>query len=471
MILANPWALSGLALAAVPLIIHLIGRHRARVLKFPSLRFLAASRLTPTRRTRPSDLALLVVRLAIVVAAVVAMSQPRFETPTRIAAREQTFGRLRARAIIVDTSMSMRRLVPGGESALAVARRQAKGFAADATTSEVIETFAPAHVLAGASQWLGGQSGKREMIILSDFQVGTVDSTALAAIAPEIGIRLARIDASQPRGAMEARTGDRVARIIFDADTLAARVEWSPATRATNAGPTLFADAGELVRAGAAKNAAMILGAITTPDSGRPIAIVYVKYDRRADLVRVAKAIDQPWMGDAVARLHADAGLVSAAATANVAADASVVGAQFAVVVRNDRLQPVVVASAGEIGNSNGLQLWMLTDAGSVTSAALFAGLAHATDRAAPIEELQPRTLSPDVLSRWERMPGSAAPRPDQNGESDGGWFWLLALLLLALESHVRRGPGLGPLPRVEGRPDDDTGSDNGDPGRRRHVA
>src|SRR5471030_293944 len=99
MTFGSPWALLGLATLVVPVVIHLLGRHRARVQKFPSLRFLTPSRLMPTRRTRLNDVLILIVRLGIVAAAVIALAHPIFESANRTAAMASALSQRTARAI------------------------------------------------------------------------------------------------------------------------------------------------------------------------------------------------------------------------------------------------------------------------------------------------------------------------------------------------------------------------------------
>ena len=47
-----PAALAGALFVALPILIHMMGRGRTTVIRFPSLRFLESSRLLPARRTR-----------------------------------------------------------------------------------------------------------------------------------------------------------------------------------------------------------------------------------------------------------------------------------------------------------------------------------------------------------------------------------------------------------------------------------
>src|SRR5262245_32953055 len=138
MIWRNPWAWLGLTTLALPVLIHLLGRGHARVQPFPSLRFLERSKFLPTRRTRLHDVALLLVRLAILAVAVAALAQPFLR-----ASRARTTTTALARAILVDTSASMRRASNGG-TALEAARRNAQRLVADARPALIIESSSPA---------------------------------------------------------------------------------------------------------------------------------------------------------------------------------------------------------------------------------------------------------------------------------------------------------------------------------------
>ena len=79
----NPSALFALAAAAAPILIHLLIRRRAERLPFPTLRFLQPTRLAAIRRHLLDDLPLLVVRVALLSAAVAALAGPLIVTPAR----------------------------------------------------------------------------------------------------------------------------------------------------------------------------------------------------------------------------------------------------------------------------------------------------------------------------------------------------------------------------------------------------
>ena len=71
-----PLMLVGLIGVAIPLVIHLIGRRRARVVKFAALAFLIGSKRKTSRRLQLRERLLLVVRLLACVALPLAIAKP-----------------------------------------------------------------------------------------------------------------------------------------------------------------------------------------------------------------------------------------------------------------------------------------------------------------------------------------------------------------------------------------------------------
>ena len=183
MIWQNPWAWAGLGFVLLPVLIHLLGRGQAPRRVFPTLRFLPPSRALPTRRRRIRDPLLLAVRVGILASAVTALAQPFFVTN----ARRRESARGIARAIIVDTSASMRRGSVGAARPLDSARVVAAVLARESQTSLVIETGAPRRAVAGAIDWSARQRRRAEVVIVSDFQAGTLDAHDVAAVPRRIG--------------------------------------------------------------------------------------------------------------------------------------------------------------------------------------------------------------------------------------------------------------------------------------------
>ncbi len=101
---ANSLFLFALAGLAVPVILHLINRELAVDLKFPSVRFIHKARLPRREKRRLRDLLLLLLRLALFAAVVLAFAQPIWITPVPATAEER---QLRQTVYVLDASSSM----------------------------------------------------------------------------------------------------------------------------------------------------------------------------------------------------------------------------------------------------------------------------------------------------------------------------------------------------------------------------
>src|SRR6267154_1812025 len=95
-----PITLAGLALLALPVIVHLLNRRKADPLYFPSLRFITASRTRMLRVHRVNNVPLLLLRLLIFALIVFAAARP-FRLPF-VSASEN-----RQAIILIDSSASM----------------------------------------------------------------------------------------------------------------------------------------------------------------------------------------------------------------------------------------------------------------------------------------------------------------------------------------------------------------------------
>ncbi|HUV38015.1 MAG TPA: VWA domain-containing protein [Planctomycetota bacterium] len=103
----NPWYLVGLAAALVPLVIHLIERHRVQRVVFGSVLFLRGLVKRVARRRRTSELILLLLRMALLAVLALAFSRPFFREADVSGSGDSAGGR-RAAAILVDVSASMK---------------------------------------------------------------------------------------------------------------------------------------------------------------------------------------------------------------------------------------------------------------------------------------------------------------------------------------------------------------------------
>jgi Mg-chelatase subunit ChlD len=243
-----PWFLAGLALIAVPIIVHLVQRERKKPVPFPSLMFVRRVPHRATRRRSLRDLLLFAMRCAAILLLAAAFARPLLDR-ARSAATPGAAGR--EVVVLVDRSYSMS---AGGrwERAQAMARAAIDGLrpgdratvvafdAAPAGVTEATEDraalrrgvdtlkvgagvtrYAPA--LALASRILAqSPMPKREAILITDFQRSGWRDSSLAAADAEArlpsGATLTPIDVSgrADSAADVAVTGVELRREVVD---------------------------------------------------------------------------------------------------------------------------------------------------------------------------------------------------------------------------------------------------------------
>jgi hypothetical protein len=411
MIWLNPWAWLGIVGIALPILIHLLGRGHAQVRRFPTLRFLDASRLLPTKRSRIQDPLLLAVRVAIVALAALALAQPLLLT----AGRKRSLDRGLARAVIIDTSASMYRRATSG-TLIDSARASARQLAAEAQTSVVVESNDPATAIPSAVAWLARQERRGELVVVSDFQRGQIGRADLGFVPPSVGIALRQLttsDTAAPR--LRVLADGRVTEARVRVVPTGTDVEWSASTVGDStripvellAGPT---DASTL----AALQAAVATIAVPLPiDTSRSVAVLFARYPSREAVVGSLQPPRVPWTLELLAKVRRSALPLTAAGVATVGSKR-----QFVLVTRAD---PTSVEAA-ELVN-----------------------LARQAASSAPLaSEIEPSSLSPAELRRWERSPpqesSSSQHRPlDDAGPSDGRWLWTIVLVALFIEWRLRQ--------------------------------
>ena len=173
-----PAALIGVALVALPVVVHLLARHHARVLAYPSLRFLHETQLAALRRRSIQDAAVLVCRMAIIAIAALALAGPVLQTPARTASHAKRTSRA---IVTIDSS---------DRSAIAAA-------AEGAFTSATFTRSIVADALADATRWLDRQPpSAREIVVLGDLRRGTIDASDVASVPPQIGLRFVPVAVS-----------------------------------------------------------------------------------------------------------------------------------------------------------------------------------------------------------------------------------------------------------------------------------
>ena len=410
-----PWVWAGALLAAVPVLIHLLSRSSARQQRFPTLRFFDDGRIQAVRRSRITDLPLLLLRVLIVLLAVAALAQPRLDSAGRQAALAQRV----ARIVVVDTSASMQRLTPAGASALEEARHRAAAY--DGATT-VIETDDPASTLPGATSLLAQRSGVREVVIISDFQTGTLDSLDVAALDEGTGLQLERI-ATTGDGADDRPFRTATREVLATAGDGGFR--WTgrslPADSAALSAAhllTIRASDGDAVVANAIRSAA--LASAQLPPSDRRMTLVMPGYVGRDSIAAAARPVTTAWIADAVMVAAEDrtarAGSTSPALAAWPDADG-------------------VVSVAEDDG---GMLLLVHADAEALAVAAVLAALVDGAAVRTPLRERSAGIIEDAELARLERAAVPAVAGSDLD-ISDGRWLWLAALLLLGVEALVRR--------------------------------
>lgn len=366
----NPAALALLAMAVVPLVVHLLVRRPARRLPFPTLRFVSRGSSRAARLRRLSDWPLLMLRTAILAAAAVALAQPLVITAPRIRHWEQRVMRL----VLVDRSESA---VP----ALAAARTQANREAESAWASRVIETDAISRTVRQAGETLAAfPPGMREIVIVSDFQEGTIDRTTFQHLPAGVGVRLVRVGASSQAPAPPT---PGIPEVV-------APVEAHPAVRRA-----IDAVASANGVSPSARDARAIVAFRSAPKTG--------------ELTSRARPLTAPWMADVIHQI--------------VAADSVPAEARlFTAASLEDRLLIVTDVSPRSFA---------------------FPALLDAIHRGLSSEHAAREAWLPsEAAAKLAALERPAAGIPDDafrnSAGSDARWFWAGVALLLGVETWLR---------------------------------
>lgn len=128
---ANPVFLAALAAAALPVVIHLAGRRRAREVQFPTLRFVLGADRALARRHKLRERIILIARVAALCLLALGLALPRLrsEHAAWVGTRETST------VIVIDNSLSMRAHA-GGVTLLARAAQAARAYLARLGESE-----------------------------------------------------------------------------------------------------------------------------------------------------------------------------------------------------------------------------------------------------------------------------------------------------------------------------------------------
>lgn len=387
-----PAALVGLLALGGPLLVHLLRRQRARTLLVPTVRFIPALDQSIVRIRRPADGWLLLLRMAIVACAALALARPLLLTDARAAA----WGERVARVVVVDVSES---------SGAAVAAEAAAAQLETADVAHRIDATDLSPALRRAAAWLeAAPPARREIVVLSDFQRGALEAADVDAVPEGMGMRFIPVRPPAPAatreitaGAVLAENGAWQRTVRLDASTTSAT--FAPVPGAVD-GLRLLTAPEEADAAASLRRVVSRAGA-HAPSASEPIVVRFpggLQADGQA----------AGWTRDAALRLLREAD-------------------------RNDL--PVRVAS-----DAAALVVDVQAKPGSLEAAAALKAALDARPDPRELTEQEIARIPEATLSAWTREPGAADTTAwRQSDESDGRWFWLAALVLLGLETSVRR--------------------------------
>jgi hypothetical protein len=430
----SPLALAGLLAAAGPVAVHLLRRQRADRLPFASLRFVRAASTAAVRFRLPSDMWLLFLRVAIVCGAAVALAQPMFVSPARHAA----WNARTSRAIVVDTSTSMSGAAQRADEA---ARAETTGAV---QTIRVDADRLRVGLLRAVEVLTSAPPSRREIVVISDFQRGSLTAADLAIVPAAVGLRFTVAGAPPAVHEFQGDVGigapgvePRLQRIVPTPDGTSARLVSIDVTteglRLLNGGAAGESLLRAVARAGAPAGSA-----------GQPLALAFIT-PNQGTLSDPTNAVQpagqrptQTWMLRTLLAMRRDGALIEAARQHKAIDVGPAVGERF-VVARDETGTPAV------LGEARGPEL-VLSIAGGpadyLSAAALRSALI--ARRGQPDwAEHEVGQLPALQLAGWTRAPAPFEMTGWVSGSEmapgDARWVWLLVLGLLGVETVVRR--------------------------------
>jgi hypothetical protein len=454
----NAQAFWALAVAAVPILIHLLRLHRADRVPFPSLRFVRPSHTAAVRLRAPSDVLLLAVRIGILALAVAALARPILITDARLAAWDA----MTARAIVVDVSESMR---VAGADAVVPARGAAEAAEAELSTAAYGRRFESRRLedgLAGAVAWLASvPPARREVVLISDFQRGTLDEALVRAVPEAIGLRFVQVGQRVTKGRIDGSA-------LLGAGGIAARVqsiELTTESTAVTVSPSKLPISGLRViddprsadsRRRPIETLLRAVAAAGAPASSKeePLAIRFIDKGEWEPPIPIAP-VRAGWMLRTLLRAREDADMSAVAGQIDAQPSGSMpVGARGeprAVVARDRNRRPLVwAASAGPE-----LLLDIAAAPDSLFAAAAVRAVLTARRATPDYAEQEIAQIDSSKLGVWSRPPAPVSLDVDSNGlwrnadSTDARWCWLAAIVLLGLEQRLRARPARRAGPEV----------------------
>lgn len=390
----NPVALVTLVTVMAPILVHLLLRHRARRVVAPTVRFVPRLAPQAVRLRRQSDLWLLFVRAGIVCCAALALAGPLFVTD----ARRRAWSERIARAVIVDTGVAT------GAAELSDAIRSELS-SSDPSRQEQTRELPPA--LRRAVHWLRqSPPARREIVVFSPFVRGALDEADVAAVPPEIGLRFVRThnrSAPEPlRGRVVDAEGIRSFEALVEPDAIA--LQYAPAAPSAFQGLVIRARSDEAAAVERLRRVLARVG-VNDVDAVRPVVVRF-----HGGAPHEGAAAGHPEATAAALRLVQDPAMA--------------------------RLPVTVTVSANE------LRVDADVEASSFEAATIVRSALDARVDPKFVDTHEVASI-PDVTLRvWSRNPSDPSGENwDREDRSDARWFWLAALVLLAVEGVMRGRP------------------------------
>ena len=272
----NAAALWGLAVIAVPIAIHLLVRQQTRTVRYPSLRFVRETALAAFRRRAIQDALLLACRVAVLMAAALALAGPIMHTEARTARYAERVSRafVRLDDAAVDPEV-----------------------AGNAFRSRTFTRANVADSLADAVRWLDEQPpSSREIVITGAFRKGQIAHSDLEVVPPGIGVRFAGGSAASTNdGFLLTTLTRRDGRLVFDRRRVrlgadATEVAGAESTPAPEGLIRIEAAAANQALAEAALETALLAG-LRWPNPDRRVVVVWgtaAPPGTGADILRMA---------------------------------------------------------------------------------------------------------------------------------------------------------------------------------------
>jgi hypothetical protein len=420
----NPGAFWALLILAAPVLVHMLRRHRADRVLFPSLRFVRTAQTSATRVRRPSDVMLLVVRMGVLAFGIAAIARPVVVTPSRVA----MWNASTARAVVVDTSASMR--ASGADS---LASEAAGAELASSALSRRFDARVIADGLTRASTWLASTPpSRKEIVVISDAQRGALDASSTANAPEGIGIRFVRV-------------GNQVANRRVDGPllldpagdgSLAQALELVPEgtgaviERRASSGRT-----GIRVLPDSAYERLMRIVARAGAIAGSSEQPIVVRFATAAPVAFPGSIVPVPvgWMTQRIRRMQT--ALTSARELIAGAPTLDAASIPWTIVVADADGKPIVAAAAA----GSALVLDVAAPPDSLLAAAIVRAALNARVSPRDYDEQEIARIDSGALDAWMRPAAPVDSSAWRNADvTDARWCWLTALLLLGIEQWLR---------------------------------